>query len=768
MVLFGTGVLSLSLFAILASRNSEAQKVDATSSSTDMDDVAPVDGEYLDKANMFFDGFDYGINTEDWSTVDQKWGNAYNSGVRHENVFYNSGEGSVTFRALGGQYTDDEFVNTNAEAYTSNGSYTGGVLASNFGVGPGRFETRMRIPAIKGACYALWTYNYGETDYSEIDIELPVRQYDNDSGENIYRFDEILCSTYTAEGTYTTDATDVIDSLADGEYHTFSFEWYHAPARLDANCVRWFVDGQLVKTISSNVPEYSARIWIGVWVPNDQYSFGLSQFDKAYMDVDYVKYTPFINQTYTDLGQGKDIHGTNKYGGELAIADRNYLPNDKFNNDSLVGYGSTENVTLSIVYDNSDDQSSYGIKVSPTQMDYIMYLKGEDNMVFSADYKGYGEISLTFYSLSADPVVTNLVGGHFSPSEYVHSSVDVVVPVSAHKAKVTIYTESSDHGIYVDNLFFGQHIAFEENQATPLFKDSYSASTHLYKDPSVETWGDHNINFGGDSKNWCLVNGNYFGDELALSNTDAIANASSGVEGAIKDCMITNDLFNLAEVTGDKFGVSAIYQDFDVNYFKDIVFGFKSFSHEDVWRKISILYSTDGGQSYNLLKTSMASEGFPKTEDSLFIRPFKASSDDLSLVAYTKIRFAFVGTNNDPNNSYLLTSIVINNYINLVNKLNAEGTCSYNTTQRAMLQSQYGFLSSDEITALESTKMTNYNQSFKQGYQYLLTYWSKNGVNSSAFDLLVNDKNNSSIIIIVVASVLAASLAFVFMRRKQK
>ena len=761
LVLFGTSALAISLISLFTFRNNDFRKVIA-SNATDMDDVDPIEGEELDKENMFFDGFDFGINTDDWSAIDQKWGDN-NSGVRHENVFYNSDEGSVSFRALGKQYTESEFYNSNADACTTNGTYTGAVLASNFGVGPGRFEARMRIPAIKGACYALWTYNYGK-NYNEIDIELPVREEEKE--EAVYRFDKILCTTYTSEVSSTSERSAALSNLADGEYHSFAFDWYHSD-REGATRVEWFVDGIKVKTLYTNVSQYTGRIWVGVWVPNNSEFTGLAEFDKAYMDVDYVKYTPFKLQNYVDLHQEKDSHGTNQYGGDLAVADRNYLPNDKFDNNTLTGYIYGTNVELSTSHNHSDNPSSYGVKVLPYEMSYYIYLKGEDNMVFSADYRGYGEISLKFFDTNNNHWDTNFVNGNYTSGDYVHVSQNIVVPAAAYKAQVLIYTESSDFGIYVDNLFFGQHIEFEENQAGLLAKDSYSASALIYKDSSVESLGAHGVNFGGDGKIWHTFAGEYDGDSLALRNTDELANASTGVAKAIKDCMLANDLFNLEDGTGRKFGVSAIYQDFDVNYFKDVEFGFDAFAGYNSWRIMSILYSTDSGQSYDLLKTARANEDYPVTGNDFFNRSFKATKDDLS-ISFNRIRFAFVGTNDDEDSSYMLTSIVINNYVNLINKLDNEGTCSYSNTQKSFLIRQYSVLSNEEKTALQTNEMANYDQTYEQGYQYLLSYWGLGGGNNLIFDLVSSDKNNSLIIFIAVTSVITASLAFVLAKRKQK
>ena len=69
LVLFGTSALAISLISLFTFRNNDFRKVIA-SNTTDMDDVDPIEGEELDKENMFFDGFDFGINTEDWTAID--------------------------------------------------------------------------------------------------------------------------------------------------------------------------------------------------------------------------------------------------------------------------------------------------------------------------------------------------------------------------------------------------------------------------------------------------------------------------------------------------------------------------------------------------------------------------------------------------------------------------------------------------------------------------------------------------------------------------
>ena len=101
-------------------------------------------------------------------------------------------------------------------------------------------------------------------------------------------------------------------------------------------------------------------------------------------------------------------------------------------------------------------------------------------------------------------------------------------------------------------------------------------------------------------------------------------------------------------------------------------------------------------------------------------------------------------------------------------KLDSDGTCSYNNMQRTFLTRQYNALSNDEKALLNTNIMTNYDQTYEQGYQYLQTYWGLGGDSSGISNLVVSDSNNSLIFIVVATSLIAASLAFVFIRRKQK
>ena len=184
-LLISTLLVSPALFL----KNQKVEKVDASAPTYNI----PVEaGEELDYENEFFDGFDNGINPENWYINDKVWGqnDGYrdgvyypdkerkNGGVVDENVFYDSTEGTAIIRATGDQYAEKN-ITPATNANTKGGRRTGGDLVSTFQTYPGRYEVRMKPVPRYGTCTSLWTYiEYNEKyngDYNnhEIDIELP-------------------------------------------------------------------------------------------------------------------------------------------------------------------------------------------------------------------------------------------------------------------------------------------------------------------------------------------------------------------------------------------------------------------------------------------------------------------------------------------------------------------------------------------------------------------------------------------------------------------
>ena len=154
----------------------ETPYFEANATSTEMDNVGVEPGEELDTNNVFYDDFSNGISMDNWVISKKAWGNSgvsRNSGVVPENVYYNSTDKTVLFRALGDYYKDNDFnydlddwygyahddVTGGGRVYSRDGTRTGGCIKSRDVYGPGRFEARFKVAPMEGVCTAFWTYS---------------------------------------------------------------------------------------------------------------------------------------------------------------------------------------------------------------------------------------------------------------------------------------------------------------------------------------------------------------------------------------------------------------------------------------------------------------------------------------------------------------------------------------------------------------------------------------------------------------------------------
>ncbi|MCR4694295.1 MAG: glycoside hydrolase family 16 protein [Pseudobutyrivibrio sp.] len=215
----------------------------------------------------FYDEFNgSSLNTDIWETVDQVWG-AGNHGVSSSNVSLD-GAGHLIIRGTG-----------DLNSYPRNG---GCIRTVTENYASGSYEVRMKAMPQMGALSAMWTYyNDGNINH-EIDIELPG---------NRNSFNYVLCTDWIKEietNEYRTSQLIPSFNQADGQYHTYRFDWHTEPGQ---ERVEYYVDGQLLTTQYTTVPFHSGKFWVGVWFPNNW--CGEPNFDEDYLYIDYVKYTPF-------------------------------------------------------------------------------------------------------------------------------------------------------------------------------------------------------------------------------------------------------------------------------------------------------------------------------------------------------------------------------------------------------------------------------------------------------------------------------------------
>ncbi len=274
------------------------------------------DGVELDYDNMFFDDFTGGIDPENWYIGKQAWGANGNGGVIPQNVNYTD-DGVLVLTGNGEYYTAGDVSGVGSRR---DGTLSGAALISKDVVGPGRYEVKMKVLPRLGACSAFWTFAYDNATGGnhEIDIELP-----GGTRSNVISFENILNTNYIKETANNSEDIDIsevtggaISDFADGEWHTFGFDWYtlkenetwydigedgSVPEGADApdgSCGRvvYHVDGVVTNISEVFVPFYQSRLWLGVWFPNNSGFVGDANFETDYMYVDYVRYTPFKDQ----------------------------------------------------------------------------------------------------------------------------------------------------------------------------------------------------------------------------------------------------------------------------------------------------------------------------------------------------------------------------------------------------------------------------------------------------------------------------------------
>ena len=243
------------------------------------------EGLVPDSEDAFFDDFtDREYSAGIWNVMNSKWGPAFNHGVRPENVGWND-SGVVTIRSFGKYYGD------------ANKTCQGGCLITKKAYGPGRYEVKMKLVPRFGACTAFWTFMYGTAQdlegnvqtqlNQEIDIELNV------GGD----FHNVWFTNW-----HTEDLKSHVEKTSDfahndGEWHLYTFEWHTNPARVD-----YYIDNVHYYTARSYVPYVAGALNIGNWFP-DSWA-GVPDFEEDYMQIDYVRYTPYKSQPFTPSRAG--------------------------------------------------------------------------------------------------------------------------------------------------------------------------------------------------------------------------------------------------------------------------------------------------------------------------------------------------------------------------------------------------------------------------------------------------------------------------------
>ena len=782
------GVTILSMLvcgATLICQNKDPVKVKADT-TTDMDDIAVESGEQLDTANMVYDNFSSGIPTSRWVISKKAWGNnnSTNSGVIPENVFYNSSDKTVVFRALGDYYQDNDVNyklhhhygtaspgNTGSgKVYSNDGTRTGGCIRTTDYYGPGRFEAKFKIAPVEGVCSAFWTFNYGEsgsTNYNEMDFELPT--YSSDSDKTNLSFKNIICTTYKTENDYKSQHVENLLYLNDNQFHTYCLEWYWSN---NTKKVKWFIDGNLIASHSnsSQISNNVGRVTIGCWIPGRESFCGIPNFDKAYMELDYFKYTPFKNQTNVNVTYADKTYSdgfveyvsANQATVISSTPDNDFVPQGNFNYGLPSFFNTTGDIDAQQAY-NHTGSGSYGIKIAgqgnegTSSLSYTNpNIKGITKLKYSFDYKGCGSTRVRNDS-------SNIYSSGTLTSVDEWSTFEQEIDINDLPKTLTVIqeSESKSTGLIVDNISL-KFVTKTTPEPEPDPEDnSYSFFTRnngqTTDNSSIERYfcPDSNTNH-----QWLTPCGKYFIKNSDMNtiyvkpNTTVMTSTSGSSYYPIKTCLINNSLAD------ESASVACLMMLFDIADFTDIKLSMYSYSGVSD-RSVYLLYSLNQGSSWSLLSSTacntLADQGAPFR--------YNVNVNAPSSLKGKTIRLAFIGSLGSGEDGYRIGSVVINNFNSFKNKLDGD-TCSYSSDSQALLARQYSLLSNNELNLLESEIMKHYPQTYAAGYSYLLTHWSSGSGSLHLFPI----KENTTLLVVLsvagIASILTV-IGFLFLKKKK-
>ena len=745
---------------------------------TDMDSVGVESGEELDKDNMIYDDFSSGLDTSRWVVSKKAWGNSgesNNSGVIPENVMYNSTDKTMVFRSLGDYYKDNDVnydlherygymhgsTNGNGAVYSKDGTRTGGCIKTRDLFGPGRFEAKFKVAPVEGVCSAFWTFNYGESGnahYNEMDFELPTYlSSDTEDEKNDMYFNRIICTTYKTEPKYKSQRVTNPVYLNDNEWHTYCLDWYYSS---NTKKVNWFIDGELIASCSGStyISDNAGRVTIGAWIPGRSSFCGIPNFDKAYMELDYFKYTPFKNQTYEPTGNSLADYVTT-YTTITETPKNDFYVQGEFNYGITSNFTTGGDVSANKSYNYGGGSSSYGVKLAGnggSGVSHIQYrqpnIRGIDKLNLNLNYKGNG-----FIEAYAD-------GNFFwddyslSGSSWQQFSKNIDIPSGTKVLAIIIYSSDNTDGMLLDNVHLN-YVEGEEPTPTPSGVSHYSFFAKTNGQTSDSTNKERVITPDGDSTHpWLLNFGRYYiknSDSNTVyikPNSNVMSADSSSQYYPFKTCLLSNGF-----TTSDPVALFAMQ--FDIDDFADVEVALYSYSGT-ANRTVYLLYSLDSGTSWSLLNSKTCSS--MSGDASIFRYNYRYVAPN-PLKGKT-LRLAVVGNLGGDENAYRIQSVFINNYNDFKARLDGP-TCSLNSDEQTLLAHEYANLTDNELSLLASEQMTSVNMTYANGYNYLLNRWNEQ---SSGSRIMLLTKENAAIIaaILLAISLTGVSLYFFYRRKK--
>lgn len=311
-----------------------------------------------------------------------KWGgSSLNKGTLPNNVGYTT-DGSLVLSTKGNYYPN------------ANESNSGAAIVSTDAFGPGRYEMAAKVPPRHGMMTSIWSFYYeSEAINHEIDIEFPPY-------EGI-GYDHISTNTWTGVSVSTIEHLNMDDlSLVphnDGEWHVYAYEW-----SVKDNYVKYYIDDQLINTITTNIPQYEMQVWIGSWMSKDYIPY-----EQSDMMIDWFAYTSF-NETAEDgvLEAKVDYLNTkfanpSQYPTEATVVDMDtfdWMSNGEFE-------GSKDAWTVSV---DSDTETEI---ISVDYLDTNRVLRVTDTAIVTQVIPYMYENSNHLYTLTGDAFINHINEG---------------------------------------------------------------------------------------------------------------------------------------------------------------------------------------------------------------------------------------------------------------------------------------------------------------------------------------------------------------------
>ena len=218
-------------------------------------------------------------------------------------------------------------------------------------------------------------------------------------------------------------------------------------------------------------------------------------------------------------------------------------------------------------------------------------------------------------------------------------------------------------------------------------------------------------------------------------------------------------------MNGEDHFVQTVYMDYDVTSFDDIAFYFSSFGISG-WQRNVILYSIDSGNSWNYLNHSYTKSSDSLNTNGIDIYEVSATSDLLSGVGYSKIRFAYASVHFSLNTQVIrMTGIVLNRYQDFKNKINSD-TCNLSQKDLDILSVIHAHMSDSEILKSKNETLINYDKTYFEAYNEIVARYENSGSNNLV--LFLADDNKSYVLLMVLSVISLSIFAFAKTYSKNK